>query len=604
MGSKYITKNNKGVKGVSHYGGGKAMMSLRHSIKIGLVVGILFVLLSSGIGRTANYSYSCQDDSDCAGGYKCIDNRCGGWSCKSDQDCPGSAVCCEDGNCSECCSDDDCPFGGFCVDGACICSKSSDCSAGYKCVDGSCRAQSCKIDEDCYPTGQKCCEGECKLECCSVNDCPKGGFCVAGVCACKKDSDCLGGNKCIDNRCGGWSCKSDQDCPGSAVCCEDGNCSECCSDDDCIFGGKCLVGYCKCNDASDCWEGYKCMDGECGPQLCKTDADCSKGICCEKGYCQPECCSDEDCIFGGKCLGGYCKCNDDSDCLEGYNCIDGRCGVPAEACQKVGIWWTLPEYNYIDNSQVFDPANNPDTGYMPAGEDYEWSWSFGDGSHTISHGLEFVNHTYSYPGVYTVEITGHSKEGFCAKGAIQVDILMKPHKMQHPVLEGCPEVNFSKLKEIDGPLSATLYYVDLQGLKQGPYIDYNGTDKKYPERTGCYLNDKKTGHWISYSMSTGEKYEEGDYIDDNRTGHWIYYSSGSKEGEGDYKNDKKTGHWVFYQVPGIYNDRSYKWIEGDYINGEATGHWIEYYGNGSIESEADCPGEKCPFIVERIPVSV
>ena len=109
-------------------------------------------------------------------------------------------------------------------------------------------------------------------------------------------------------------------------------------------------------------------------------------------------------------------------------------GIEAKACQRVSIWAPHSQepgqagiFNYPGIEQIFNPGNDPVTGYMPVGtENYEWSWSFGDGSPTeTTHGIEFAEHTYSSPGVYTVEVTGQWKQD-CAEGTVQVEILERP----------------------------------------------------------------------------------------------------------------------------------------------------------------------------------
>ncbi|MCX6673150.1 MAG: hypothetical protein NTY37_05165 [Methanothrix sp.] len=174
------------------------------------------------------------------------------------------------------------------------------------------------------------------------------------------------------------------------------------------------------------------------------------------------------------------------------------------------------------------------------------------------------------------------------------------HEM--PVQEGpnCGPIDDKKLDKIES--YNAVYYVDSNGLLQGPYKEYYDTEKTEIKTEGCYLNGKKSGHWIGISIY---KYE-GDYKDDMKEGHWVeYYSDGNTLfREGDYKDDKREGHWIFYDDNGKKaSEGDYKndmmeghWIdniqghvsEGDYKDDMREGHWVNYCFDGkTVESEGD-----------------
>jgi hypothetical protein len=194
---------------------------------------------------------------------------------------------------------------------------------------------------------------------------------VAGM-GCKSDDDCPKG------RCAGAlhiaSADSTMDAPG-------GYCTtDCETDSSCGATGECAVpsgqaaGEClaRCNDASDCRDGYVCagaskglgtrISGTCQPRPatghvpdgvvgreCSSAADCRGGECARTsplgpelpgGYCTARCLDGDACGAGGACLlaansgeAGHCfaRCSSDDDCTrDGYRCR--HIGAGCDAC--------------------------------------------------------------------------------------------------------------------------------------------------------------------------------------------------------------------------------------------------------------------------------
>lgn len=178
-------------------------------------------------------------------------------------------------------------------------------------------------------------------------------------------------------------------------------------------------------------------------------------------------------------------------------------------------------------------------------DDAEYEWSFGDGSTDKG---EQVTHLFAASGKYKLKVKASWKGG-SAEADTEIEVAEEMPVEEKPAPQGCPDVDYSKLKKVETEFQEVCY-VDSNGLKQGPYIKYWDNARKQTQLTGCYLDGKRTGHWITYSEN-GYKESEGDYIDDKPTGHWMTtHRNGNKFYEGEYKDGEPTGHWIYYLEDG------------------------------------------------------
>jgi MYXO-CTERM domain-containing protein len=378
----------------------------------------------------------CTDNSDCTGDSQCVDN--GGVElcvpphppipCSGDGDCPSGDVCLSGycgsnddsggggpggsgpgGGTEPCNNDLDCPSNTCVDDGGvelCVpqhppvpCDTTSDCPAGDLCAGGFCTSDTCEDADDC-PAGTVCdntvdlCVPEHPpVPCSGDSDCPGDDRCEAGFCApqtdCQDDTDCAGGEVCVDN--GGVElcepgqppipCTTPAECPAPDNCGLDdvGDCDAVCEGGYCLPGGD--GGGHSCSADADCPGGYGCQGGHCvpvqDPVACDSQYDCG-GHLCTGGFCEPGggvvtcetaqdcygnddvgnetcvdgvchdnsvdlrlCSSDDICPAGYECRGGTCNrtegaCELDADCSGGQSCIDGWCGERcADGCSGV-----------------------------------------------------------------------------------------------------------------------------------------------------------------------------------------------------------------------------------------------------------------------------
>jgi Cys-rich repeat protein len=225
-----------------------------------------------------------------------------------------------------------------------LCSTRADCPGRLGCVDGFCGRcnldSHCAIDEICNPFDQLCdpyLEKECRLN----DECPLGQFCVQGSCLsadevtpCKKDSDCVEGDRCdqINLVCvEDLGCEDDDDCAAGEVCnpathrCEractpetqeqvcgfglvcdpQGRCVQCFEDDQCGIGQVCNPETSMCEGENTCYTNRDCPEGQvCNPQTsqctvpppdCLSHEDCPEGTLCDisSGTCRPEGCPED-----------------------------------------------------------------------------------------------------------------------------------------------------------------------------------------------------------------------------------------------------------------------------------------------------------------------
>lgn len=205
---------------------------------------------------------TCADSRDCRPGEACRGGRCTATPCARDAECRGTEVClggaCQHVPCAPCPSglgcgravdgghsfctrrcvaDGDCPAHlGLCHEGLCVerrpcvvsrrpavCDAETPCGAGEVCVGSDCvavqpclpgrpcllGAPSCASDTDCWAdhrcmtvstgaAGVRLCVLRRLLNCATPADCPGGGSCWNGVCACPRDGGSCGeGNACV-----------------------------------------------------------------------------------------------------------------------------------------------------------------------------------------------------------------------------------------------------------------------------------------------------------------------------------------------------------------------------------------------------------------------
>jgi len=143
-------------------------------------------------------------------------------------------------------------------------------------------------------------------------------------------SGCPTGMDCVDGLCRS-RCTDSGDCPGALECCDGHcyntssevyNCGEC--GNDCLpEGNACLSGYCSCNGAEACDEGYSC----CNPGGCKFTM-WDRENC---GSCGSVCVEDQQCIggvCGGSCASAGCpEVPHGTASCEGSECVISACDV-------------------------------------------------------------------------------------------------------------------------------------------------------------------------------------------------------------------------------------------------------------------------------------
>ena len=179
---------------------------------------------------------------------------------------------------------------------------------------------------------------------------------------------------------------------------------------------------------------------------------------------------------------------------------------------------------------------------------------------------------------------------------------------------GC-DADLSKLKKVSGAREE--YYVDVTGLKQGPYITWYDDARAKMNSKGCYQNNLKVGESIVY-YENGNIWSRGYMKDDRQNGEWSeYWENGNIWFKGYYADSKEIGNWTYYYENGmIMSKGSYKgggnriatgeWIEyyengkisrkGDYEDGKQIGRWTYYDENGKITRQEDCVDDVCTEI--------
>lgn len=132
---------------------------------------------------------------------------------------------------------------------AASCSTNTNCSGGQVCINARCTS-TCTGAAQCS-SGQVCLNGACTTACGTSAACGGGQVCVNGGCtnACIDSGDCTGGQVCIQGVCG-----TPNTPPADALLCTAQ--SDCDADQLCI-AGVCVLG---CDTNTDCTGGLVCGD--------------------------------------------------------------------------------------------------------------------------------------------------------------------------------------------------------------------------------------------------------------------------------------------------------------------------------------------------------
>lgn len=191
--------------------------------------------------------------------------------------------------------------------------------------------------------------------------------------SCKKNSDCVTNNPCLDHSCKKGVCyytANNNSCNDNNQCtindqCKDGNCEgtinpECktcqansdCNDNDLCTSDICISGLCSyafnsinCDDNNQCTESDKCVLGTCtgAPssecKFCEANSDCDDNDLCTNEQCidglctySPKCspasgcntaiCVEGNCIITIGCIGNTCN---DAACIDGSCVLTPKC---------------------------------------------------------------------------------------------------------------------------------------------------------------------------------------------------------------------------------------------------------------------------------------
>lgn len=177
---------------------------------------------------------SCDEDSDCTGGYCDLDSGV----CVSTGSCrPGIEGDCDPYGESFVCDDRGVcvPDRGPCPTGECGCTSDSQCSGGWLCRSGRCRdpAEICSVTSEC-PGGTACVDSFCHVVGCPGVECPATQVCNAGTC----EDDPDGGGQCVYST-------------------------------ECSANQLCVNGYCvqACTDSVSCRPFESCLSGLCLPEM-------------------------------------------------------------------------------------------------------------------------------------------------------------------------------------------------------------------------------------------------------------------------------------------------------------------------------------------------
>jgi Cys-rich repeat protein len=231
--------------------------------------------------------------------------------CETRESCQGGQICTQDKFCADCLSSGECLLKEECRIDAdagtqrCAlrsgwgtqCVRNDQCPAGQWCVQGLCKASTqvrlCPsgINSECLP-GERCntinlvCEED--LGCSANADCSPGEVCNTGThrcvprCTAETEQDvCLGGEKCVNERC--VQCASNSECGVGFFCDAAGKCAaqpRCYQDRDCrvplvchLPTGTCIDKPLPCSSDENCASDERCQvgTGKCIPRSCQPD---------------------------------------------------------------------------------------------------------------------------------------------------------------------------------------------------------------------------------------------------------------------------------------------------------------------------------------------
>lgn len=250
----------------------------RHTSNQTMLRGLLFAMLAGGVivAGCGESEATLHRDIDDAQGADCL----------ADGDCPEGSVCHETGVCVETCMvDDDCASNEICEAERCVVQTTDDCEQPCPdqmgCVHGTCLWQ-CEVNAEC-PTMYQCASGYCQ----------PGG--------CTQHSDCAEGQGCFKGGCLEADCRENAECPDDQLC-GLGACTtapECVVDSNCRGGQTCVEGVC---------EGTPSGGGGGVPSVCETNRDCAERQYCIGGECHfsIECLAHGHCPTGQACFNKLC----------------------------------------------------------------------------------------------------------------------------------------------------------------------------------------------------------------------------------------------------------------------------------------------------------
>ena len=132
----------------------------------------------------------------------------------------------------------------------------------------------------------------------------------AGGCA--LNTDCIGGQICINARCTS-TCVGNGQCTGGKICVNGACVTGCTTNAQCSGGQTCVNGGCTtiCTENDDCTGEQECIEGVCGTpntppddpavDLCGASTPCPSGLLCVAGICVVGCDTNTDCGSGLVC---------------------------------------------------------------------------------------------------------------------------------------------------------------------------------------------------------------------------------------------------------------------------------------------------------------
>ncbi|CAB0029718.1 unnamed protein product, partial [Trichogramma brassicae] len=215
-----------------------------------------------------------------------------------------------------------------CVRSTNQCSSDVECDDSV-CLDGYCRAV-CRFESDCAG-GEKCVDKKCIVPCTNHNQCQLNQACSNNICilGCRSSRDCGSSESCIANKCKD-PCKNGDVCGPNALCSSMNHTTRC----ECSSGFQanptpqqgCIRVLGACKSQLDCPKHHTCMLGQCQLQ-CKDHEQCAQGERCSNNVCYKVCYGDSNCLPGELCIDGICEagCTSDIGCNTNEVCINNKC---------------------------------------------------------------------------------------------------------------------------------------------------------------------------------------------------------------------------------------------------------------------------------------